>query len=290
MYQASHKTGFYRMATPAMVEILECPVCLSVPGSTPIYQCTANGHVICNICIRSLGVTCPVCRSQAGFGRCLTAERLFDEYFKGTSTSSSPSKPNQATNGGPRRRCDHHGRGCQEFKSQAHQLACRYRTVKCPEINCHKEVVLNSLTSDHLVNAHPDVKVRAGNATWWFRLCIGANQMSISTAYRPAWFVQNGLNFFREVKKVEEDKAWYFWVYFDGTEYQASTIGATIELLNDKKEPIVTFRDNVVPLDVSFKQVLTEFRCLSVPNEIMKRKIVKNEEFLLHISLTFGSN
>ena len=39
---------------------LECPVCLELPDSLPIYQCL-QGHIICNSCQANLK-NCPVCR------------------------------------------------------------------------------------------------------------------------------------------------------------------------------------------------------------------------------------
>ena len=41
-------------------EDLECPVCMDVPESLPIYQCL-QGHIICNVCYPKVD-NCPVCR------------------------------------------------------------------------------------------------------------------------------------------------------------------------------------------------------------------------------------
>ena len=39
-------------------EDLECPVCMDVPESLPIYQCL-QGHIICNVCCGQLpGLSC----------------------------------------------------------------------------------------------------------------------------------------------------------------------------------------------------------------------------------------
>merc|ERR1711894_140014 len=55
-------------------EQLECPVCLSVPNTCPVFQCN-NGHLICCNCREKL-VTCPVCRVPLGYSRNLTSEKL----------------------------------------------------------------------------------------------------------------------------------------------------------------------------------------------------------------------
>ena len=44
---------------------LECPVCLAVPRSTPIYQC-GNGHLLCKDCKPRLS-ECPICKTNCGF-------------------------------------------------------------------------------------------------------------------------------------------------------------------------------------------------------------------------------
>ena len=54
--------------------ILECPVCLVPPTSTPIYRCD-NGHILCKTC-RSKVQICPECRIELGNLRCLTSEKI----------------------------------------------------------------------------------------------------------------------------------------------------------------------------------------------------------------------
>ena len=53
---------------------LECPVCLNVPETGPVFQCN-NGHLICCKCREKLN-TCPVCRIPLGYSRNLTSERM----------------------------------------------------------------------------------------------------------------------------------------------------------------------------------------------------------------------
>ena len=58
-------------------KILECPVCLEVPTSTPIYRCD-NGHILCKECKKKLS-SCPECRIRLGNKRCLTSEKIVRE-------------------------------------------------------------------------------------------------------------------------------------------------------------------------------------------------------------------
>ena len=55
-------------------DVLECPVCLRIPRSAPIFQCE-RGHVVCSECHPKL-VTCPVCRLPLGKTRSLISEKV----------------------------------------------------------------------------------------------------------------------------------------------------------------------------------------------------------------------
>ena len=55
-------------------DILECPVCLEVPTSPPIFRCD-NGHILCKDCRKNV-THCPNCRIVLGNKRCLTSEKI----------------------------------------------------------------------------------------------------------------------------------------------------------------------------------------------------------------------
>ena len=59
--------------------ILQCPVCLEVPTSPPIYRCD-NGHILCKECKAKLSY-CPECRMKLGDKRCLTSEKIVREIL-----------------------------------------------------------------------------------------------------------------------------------------------------------------------------------------------------------------
>ena len=55
-------------------DLLECPVCMDIIKSVPVYQC-ANGHVICTGCIEKLN-NCPICRNDSSLVRILKLENI----------------------------------------------------------------------------------------------------------------------------------------------------------------------------------------------------------------------
>jgi hypothetical protein len=54
-------------------DLLECPICMSVPRSGPITQCK-NGHVVCSSCLKQLE-RCPSCRETIDI-RVLQLEKM----------------------------------------------------------------------------------------------------------------------------------------------------------------------------------------------------------------------
>ena len=50
-------------------ENLECPVCLEIPRSGPVFVCP-NGHFVCKKCKTG---SCPTCRGEMGNGKSLLA-------------------------------------------------------------------------------------------------------------------------------------------------------------------------------------------------------------------------
>ena len=65
------------ISTDELKEFLECPVCLRVPRSAPVYQCD-RGHVVCNECHPKLSL-CPMCRCPMGHTRSLISEKVKNE-------------------------------------------------------------------------------------------------------------------------------------------------------------------------------------------------------------------
>ena len=122
-----------------MREDLECPVCLKIPRSTPIYQCD-KGHIHCKTCHPRLR-KCPICRAAIGDTRSLMTEKVI---------SRLPT------------RCVFEENGCNVPEDlppemTQHEKGCYYRTVKCTVKNCKDTFVVSEVLK-HFAAKHPQIE------------------------------------------------------------------------------------------------------------------------------------
>ena len=107
-------------------ENVECPVCLEIPRSGPVFACP-NGHFVCRKCKTG---SCPTCRVEMGNGKSLLAVTVIENI-------------------------EHKCRfvECEELfaldKLDAHEKICQHRIVKCPYSKCEVEIAMSKLL-DHL--------------------------------------------------------------------------------------------------------------------------------------------
>ena len=119
-------------------EELECPICLVIPDSLPIYQCQ-EGHVICNSCHSKIN-TCPVCRVSLNFKiRALGVEKILRKILQ---------------------KCKHIG--CNKFSVDIdeHEANCEFApslAIKCPKC---QEVVFTKDALEHLDKHEKESKDR----------------------------------------------------------------------------------------------------------------------------------
>ena len=115
---------------------LECPVCLKIPRTAPIYQCS-QGHIHCEACHPRLE-ECPVCRSSiAGNIRSLVVEKILERL---------PTK------------CVNFENGCQQPADLPqvmikHEKHCDFRMVTCVHSNCAEKFILSDIKI-HLREKH----------------------------------------------------------------------------------------------------------------------------------------
>ena len=101
----------------AILEMLECPVCLEYPRSRPIYTCD-NGHVVCSKCIWNIKGCCPTCRDHHMKPNPFVG-RMADKALQGVLLP-----------------CKFACHGCksqhQIHDMDQHEEHCQYREVHCP--------------------------------------------------------------------------------------------------------------------------------------------------------------
>lgn len=102
----------------SILELLECPVCLDLPRTGPIYNCK-NGHLVCKNCYLSMDDNkCPTCRDK-GLMKSVFAGRIADLVLKDVSMF-----------------CQFSAYGCKKEGKMivltSHEERCAYRDVYCP--------------------------------------------------------------------------------------------------------------------------------------------------------------
>ena len=122
---------------------LNCPICLNLPSSTPIYQCQ-EGHLVCKDCHAKVN-SCSICRSTPlGSIRSLMAEKMLTESkFKCKFTDFGCELEDNLTNLiKHEEHCDHETikctfkvNGCdaesKRFIIKNHEFECSYQTIEC---------------------------------------------------------------------------------------------------------------------------------------------------------------
>jgi len=112
-------------------ERMECPVCLDIPTTGPVYTCS-NGHCVCAACYRGPRSNCPSCRVR---------------MFRNTSLLAATILQN----------IEHSCRnqGCLQKvakeEKEEHKKACLFRLVTCPAFSCKEKVAFCHLV-DHILN------------------------------------------------------------------------------------------------------------------------------------------
>ena len=113
-------------------EDLQCPVCLVIPRSAPIYQCE-DGHIHCKKCHPGLQ-ECPICRGRIGNTRSLMTEKIIAKL---------PTKCAFAEYG-----CLEEEKLPQEMLN--HEQNCIFRLMKC---KCKEDVPVSDF-ADHCIMKH----------------------------------------------------------------------------------------------------------------------------------------
>jgi len=179
-------------------ELLECPVCLRVPHSSPIYQCV-RGHIVCSECRANVSV-CPQCREPMGNIRSLVSEKMLEKM---------PST------------CKFSDQGCQVEMMQTllkeHEKECPFRLVNCVDLACQQRISVSKLLN-HLENDHETedfVRVEGGEYNSHF--IVHEEDFSKSIMWISDQLRFDERYFYRECCRSKEG-LWYIWIYLLETE------------------------------------------------------------------------
>lgn len=244
-------------------EALECPVCLEVPKSSPVYQCQANGHVVCRACIPHLKEVCPVCR-QRGFTRCLSAEKLIAAW---QNLSNQPLALRQISSQPGRERST--------------------RLVFCPVAGCETVVPVDQLETQHLPERHEEMSpVSYESGPQVYRLFVRPEVWCGSARFDPVWVTLNGFNVFRQVMRDNEKKTWFFWVCIEPRGDRLTRAEVEFKFLNQRGQIVFQHTTAAVPLDIHPLQVLSQYRGLFLPDDFMQTRIVEQGQFSLTFNVT----
>ena len=156
----------------------ECPVCLEVPKSTPIFQCD-SGHIHCNICHPKLQ-NCPICRIKLGAQiRSLMTEKIFTQIqVKCVYEQCSKLVLIQSI--------------------QNHEEKCEFRVINCPISKiCQEKIVVNSLQK-HLNETHATL-ISKQSIQFGYRIAVPRLSKEDIEA---TMVVDTGLDYFVLKKKI----------------------------------------------------------------------------------------
>ena len=187
-------------------EDLQCPVCLKIPRTTPIFQCE-QGHILCNTCHPRLH-DCPVCRRPLRNTRCLVVEKIISKLPL---------------------RCINFNEGCDEpqalpDKIIEHEKDCNYRSVKCVFNRCNDQVVVSKFWEHVTTGKHANTSIHKNS---FVRLSNGYGDKKQLT-YMPRFMTCNG-RLFAFMKSYDAIGSLKVSIIFIGSQKEADSFSCTIK-------------------------------------------------------------
>ena len=222
---------------------LECPVCITLPESRPIYQCE-NGHIICKSCRKQLE-TCPQCRTPLGNSRSLAAESCLDALIEP---------------------CTFAKHGCDAkllpHNQEDHKKNCDYRLVPCPVKKCQQTVSFCNVMN-HLQSYHGKYVQISGKFSRVLTLeCDAVN----CYAYKDKHFLI--------MKTITPNGNWHFWVYGLGSREQIANFFFEISLYNRHGSSKLLSQEPVLSLDKSPEDIIRDKDGLVLTEKAISRLLI----------------
>ena len=229
---------------------LECPVCLSLPESIPIFQCE-NGHIICKSCHLSLD-TCPQCRKPLGHNRSLVAESFLEAF----------SKP-----------CPFAKHGC-EAKilpdlEETHKKSCAYRVVPCPVKFC-SDIITIIHVKDHLQAEHAKQVIFADEPGHYTGKLNVKDVSKLGVRISPTFITLKGQNFIM-MKIGSQTGLWHFWIYGVGQVEQMQNFNFELQFWTSDGSSRISCKEVVVSIDKLLHDVLSDGNGLILTSCVIKK-------------------
>jgi len=254
-------------------ENLECPVCMEIPRSGPVFACP-NGHFVCKKCKSG---SCPTCRVEMGNGKSLLAVTVIENI-------------------------DHKCKfaECEELfakdKLEAHENICKFRIVKCPYSSCGVEVALSKLV-DHLgqqntccLSSVPTViptSSKTGTASF------KVNNLTEFQKHQLSWtvvmFSYRDTNFAVTASKTGD------YYHFTMVMFESEEVCSKYKIDMEVHERDSSFQDSELsirfrgnPRSIEENKSDVKFLGLTVHHKVMEEVIKRNNDLVFTVSFSFS--
>ena len=219
----------------------ECPICMQLPRSGPVYQCT-NGHIICSSCRTSVK-KCPQCRVRLGDTRSLVIEPILDKL-------SFP--------------CQYEEEGCSLVMLRkylvSHEKKCPFRMINCVDFRCKRKIPMSKLV-DHVRNNHSHIPTLRGLTVMMGMMMSGRLRVSSKDQsqcedkdFYPYQLKVKGTYFYLNCKRVEE--MWYMWVSIVDIEgANATDFKYTLLIHNEDESSKLQYQNHPAKIDMKFSKI-----------------------------------
>ena len=246
---------------------IECPVCLEVPRTGPVYTCP-NGHLVCQKCKRE---SCPMCRELMGDYKSLVAVAVIDSVLHDCKYVE-----------------------CEEKfpldELEEHEKACMHRIVSCPHHRCAQMVPLSKLlthleTSPSCCFTRQPLVFKGSSRTAGFTVTSAALSAEITFAVKTFCF--HGNCFALNVHKSGD--FWRFVIIMFVTPEVCKEFNIETEVYETDSPPdarlSAKFRCHPCSIDKTIAEI--EGSGLVVHHKFMEQMILKEDRFEFTVSISF---
>eukprot|EP00092_Neocalanus_flemingeri_P108084 GFUD01138748.1.p1 GENE.GFUD01138748.1~~GFUD01138748.1.p1 ORF type:complete len:330 (+),score=82.64 GFUD01138748.1:13-1002(+) len=252
-------------------ERIECPVCLEIPETGPVFNCL-NGHLVCSKCKSN---SCPTCRAKMSEGKSLLAVTVLENI---------------------EHKC--RNQQCDQLlplaEIGAHRKVCTHRLIKCPATLCEDKVSFCSLI-DHLMTdcSHSCAKEekKIDDLTSLEGFFISFNVFE-GEEYKTETFLWNGNYFF--FNTITANGHWTFHVEMLGDEEECSKYRSQLVLHKHKDieaDDDYVYRFTGKPCSVEEEKDSKKETGLNVSNKMitkLSRQVMKDDDdYDFKISIAF---